>query len=435
MSDPSRSDPPPGEPEPVDAEFEDAEPLLQNSPEEAETKRSRAAGPIAIVLAAVVAAGPVGGLAGYLAATQSAPAGSPLPAASDPAVLSALETRLSALEDAPAPQPAEPADLAPVMSRLDALESRVAALESAPAADPQAAAPAASPELAGRIREIEQRLETAILDAGSAAENAAVALSAAQDAATRAQTAETVAAEAAQQASSAPAPASAAAAPSPAPQVLDRLDSLSARLDALETFEAQAAGQLQSVQDAAADAGSAADQALTLARELANADPSAPARLAERALALAALRDAAAGEQSFEAERAALARVWSGREELSVLSRHARGGVDDLRSLTRAFPADAILEAAGGRRAFFGVVSVRPEAGGGAADDPARIVADAELALADGALPQAIEAIERLDGPAAEAARGWLQAARARAEVDAAVASLRASLAAEGDAP
>jgi len=416
----------PGEPEPVDAEFEPAEPLLQDSPEEESPSRGKGgAGPVAVLLASVIVAAVAGGLSGYVSGTRAVTVE---PAATgSSAGLSGLEDRIAALEQAPRP---DAPDIAPAMERLDALESRIAALEARPAANGEPAGEA-SPELVARLRGIEDRLEQAVQDVETAGSNAEQALAAAQDA-------RSAAAEAASDAARAldtPAPSAPIAADA-APDLAPRLESLTGRVSALETGRSSVSARIETLESALDATQRQAERALEAADEAARADPGSVARLAERALALAALRDAAAGEASFEAERAALARLWPGREELQTLAAHARSGVDDSRTLARSFPAEAILDASGGGRALFGLVRIRPAPEPGAArNDPARLVSDAEAALEEGDLASALSAVDRLDGPAAEAARDWRLAARARLEVDQAVAGLRAALSqAEEDA-
>jgi len=74
-----------------------------------------------------------------------------------------------------------------------------------------------------------------------------------------------------------------------------------------------------------------------------------------------------------------------------------------------------------------GLVTVR-RTGEIAGDDPAAIVARAEARLADGNVAGAVAALERLTGPAAGAAEGWLAAARQRLALDAALDDVENSL-------
>jgi hypothetical protein len=72
-----------------------------------------------------------------------------------------------------------------------------------------------------------------------------------------------------------------------------------------------------------------------------------------------------------------------------------------------------------------GLVTVRSVGADAEGSDADARVARAEARLADGDLAGAVAEIEGLEGPAAEAAAGWLERARARLAAEQALASLQ----------
>src|SRR5690606_38063773 len=95
---------------------------------------------------------------------------------------------------------------------------------------------------------------------------------------------------------------------------------------ALEALERRVAAAEALARDAHEQAAAAGEAASAPAGAAAQADRV----LAARAIALVALTDAAQSDMSFEAERAALARVWPGRPELIAMATFARAGAPDL---------------------------------------------------------------------------------------------------------
>jgi uroporphyrinogen-III synthase len=163
-------------------------------------------------------------------------------------------------------------------------------------------------------------------------------------------------------------------------------------------------------------------------------------------LAVGQLREALAGSGPYDAPVAvirALAPDDAGLgKPLQVLDRNARTGVRSTAVLASEFKGliPSILHptpAAGGSwtdRALGrleSLVSIRrvDERGAAApAGSPDRAVTGAEAALNAGDLPGAIEALQALVGSAAEAAQGWLAAARDRVEAERAASDLVTAL-------
>lgn len=156
--------------------------------------------------------------------------------------------------------------------------------------------------------------------------------------------------------------------------------------------------------------------------------------ISSRALALTALRDAASGSAPFEAERAALYRVWRTNSSLRDLETLARSGVASRTSLLRNYPAQAVRDAAGETRTLFGFIQVRPSDGRDDADGPLTIASQIETRLANGDLDGAVEAARRLTGEPSAAASNWLESAENRLRVEQIMNQLRSSLALEAEA-
>ena len=311
------------------------------------------------------------------------------------AMITALEDRIEALESA------EPSEAGQDPEALTALETRIAALETAEPADT-----GSDPALAARLGRLESQAERAETLANQALDRPAgtdsAALNQLQARVAALETAEM-----------------------PAPVEAPDLSGLEARLAVLETADpAISEARIEALETRLA----AAEQAATAAGSA--TDETASARsLAARTLALIALAEIAETEDSFEAERASLARLWPGREELAALRPLARAGVPTRAILAETFPADAIRNAAGRQTVFFGLIEVQRtgEAAGG--DSPQALTRLAEARLARGDLEGAVAAVTRLEGEAAEAAQSWLLGAEARLTVEDSLDALRAALA------
>jgi hypothetical protein len=162
-------------------------------------------------------------------------------------------------------------------------------------------------------------------------------------------------------------------------------------------------------------------------------------------LAIGQLREASRGAASFEPAYKAVAAL-SGKDKnivksLAALAAHQKG-VADLPDLRRQFAAaaSAIVRATivprGDSwldRTLDGVaslVSIRKTGEkAAAADDVQGLVARAELRLSSGDLAGTVKALDGLKGSPADAAKSWLEAARARRAVEDAVdALMRAAL-------
>lgn len=402
------------EPEPVDAEFEPA-------PAEDAPKVRGTASMLVLFLSATLA-GAALGLAG---AWWLDGRGEPGTGIADPAeALAALDTRLDALEGA------DPAGT--IRDEYAALRDRVERLESAPPVvlgegDPQAFA-----ALAERVSTLESAQASEITAYDDTALNERL-----DTVAGVAERAEALANQALDGVSALPAGEGVDAA---------RVADLDARVAALESatppdspevdlsaLEARIAAAEVLAQDAAALA-----ETLETSRET-GGDSQSARTLAARTLALMALSEIAETSDPFEAERAALARLWRGRAELAALQPVARSGVPDRDTLASDFPRADIESAAGPSRAFFGLIEIRRTDASEDGDGPLALAALAEARLARGDLEGAVAASERLEGEPLEAARSWLLSAQARLQVEAALDSLRAALvedaAGEGEDP
>ncbi|AZU05387.1 hypothetical protein X907_2881 [Glycocaulis alkaliphilus] len=397
--------PPPGEAEPIDAEFEPAKP-------EKRSGGGKAAMRLAGFVLALVLAGGVGGAAGWFAAglnREGAPAEASAEIARLESQLAGLDARLNAAEDRPLTEMVPTEALRTFDSEIRALEERVEAVEARPAGETGAGLDEAA--LEALLDEREAGLRAEIDGLRSAIENRPVAGDGEVD---LAPLEDAVAAlerrlnETAQQAEAGLAALSARqdeASGALSEQMRDALasrdESMQARLDALEArlseAEASAGGEAEAVE-----------------------------RSAARILAFTALREAAQGSESFEAERANMARLWPNAPGLAALQPHARRGVPSSDELADSFPAAAIRSASGETRRFLGLFEIRPA--DTSPDSALALVAQAENRLARGDLSGAAEAAGRLDGPAAEAASDWLVRARARLEIEAALITLRNAL-------
>lgn len=201
-----------------------------------------------------------------------------------------------------------------------------------------------------------------------------------------------------------------------------QIEALNNRIGALEA-------ELAEARSAVAAAQTTADGALAAAEREPEVDTEAERILAARAIALTALRDAAATGGPFEAERAAIARLWRGNTDLAALANYSRAGAPTLDELRSAYPGQDIRTAAGSGQRLWGLLQVQRVDADSADRDPLAVTALAEAALSDRALADAVTLTEQLEGDALEAARDWLLGARARLETDARLEAVRQTLA------
>lgn len=404
QADSPQDTPPPGEAEPIDAEFEPAKP-------EKASGGGKAAMRLAGLAALIALAAGVGGTAGWLAAGLNQPDG----AAAGTGIarlesqLAGLEARLNAAEDRPLTEMVPADALRTFDGEIRALAERVEAVEARPAGDTGAAADDAA--LAALLDEREAALRAELDELRTRIAN--LPGTSGQPADLRPLEEAVAALEA---------------------RLSAQDERLEARLSAAEQHQGDAGQRLARETREALEAR---DQALleridalearaeqTAASTRTGAE--AVERSAARILAFTALREAAQGSESFEAERAALARLWPGAPGLAVLQPHARRGVASADELADSFPAAAIRSASGETRSFFGLFELRPA--DSAPDSALALARRAESRLARGDLSGAVEAIARLEGPAGAAAAGWLAQARARLEIEAALITLRSAL-------
>lgn len=201
-----------------------------------------------------------------------------------------------------------------------------------------------------------------------------------------------------------------------------QIEALNNRIGALET-------ELADARSAVAAAQTTADGALAAAEREPEVDTEAERILAARAIALTALRDAAATGGPFEAERAAIARLWRGNTDLAALANYSRAGAPTLDELSSGYPGQDIRTAAGSGQRLWGLLQIQRVDADSADRDPLAVTALAEAALNDRALADAVTLTEQLEGDALEAARDWLLGARARLETDARLEAVRQTLA------
>lgn len=440
MADPN----PNPDPEPVDAEFEPASDLPET---EVSSRARKGVGGASVAVLFVLATLAGGGLgfagARYFPGPGTSDSGATAERAALTEAITTLETRLAALEGESPAQAAQSALAQPVAALsarlavleaapaatgpdLTAIEARLAALEAAPPANPDDALDdAALAQFTARLDGVERELADIALLARQAADASAQGTQAAVDPLLLQNLSDRLAAlETAQDI------AAATGEPAADPQTA----LLAARIDQLEAGLTETRTLAQSAQSAADAAAQAASQTRP------STDTGQASRqLAARALALSALRDIAGTHQGFEAERAALAQLWRGNTDLTAMASYARAGVPTLEDLTADYPGDAIRDAAGPGRIFFGLIEVR-QANPGSADTGAMAIsalAENRLALRD--LEGAVALTERLDETSLPAARDWLISAQARLDLDRRLLSLRQALteaaAAQGEDP
>ncbi|WP_300543868.1 hypothetical protein [Maricaulis sp.] len=408
------------DPEPVDAEFEPADDPGSGQ----SSQKSRGPGWISLILAFLLASAAGGGL-GYTGVRYLAPPDNP-ETGDDSALaesISALQTRLAPLERA-GPEAVD--DTA--RTALDRLDARIEALEEAPSgltdlsglenriSALEAAPPAGGGEPAG-LTAFEARiaaLETAVSDVEALATQALDAAQAGGQAAIDPQILQNITRRLAELED---AGGAAADFEDPAPRI-DELEAGVARLQSALEETRRLAETARSRADSAAETASARPDNAQVSRQL-----------AARALALTALREVAMTGEGFEAERAALARLWRNNDDLEAVAGVARAGVPTLDQLEASYPGRAIRDAAGPGRMLFGLIEVRQTEGGDSDTGPLAITALAEDRLSEDDLAGAVALTERLEGEALEAARDWLIQARARQDLNTRLTRLRNALA------
>ncbi|WP_019960720.1 COG4223 family protein [Woodsholea maritima] len=420
------SSPPPGEPEPVDAEFEPAAP--DGAPDqprpETPVKPIKAGLGLGGALSVIVLSGLVSGAVAY-AVISFMPSAGP---ASDAPDLSAFERRIAALETSPQPSGFDPspleerlgaleADQARMTALTDRLDSLEASLETGgiPTSEAGAvSAPEGYAQLTQDVADLRARLDqNEAADAQLLSQIQALATATPQDAANTDDQAAF------------------------SRQLADLSDRLTIIREDLER-QAQALDALSAGQSAPFDPSGLEAALASLSERLDETDgrlgqlsqssQSADLQtLSARALALSALGDAASRATPFEAERAALARVWRGQEDVIALEGPARSGVPTLNDLARQFPGNEIRSAAGTGALLFGLIKTRPSEDQ-AGEGPAALTTQAERRLAANDLAGAIGLVERLEGEPAQAAQAWLIAARERQRVNAHLDRLRTDL-------
>lgn len=212
--------------------------------------------------------------------------------------------------------------------------------------------------------------------------------------------------------------------------VRTEIGALGARADAVrETLAAHAARI-----DALADGSAALDARLSAVET--RVDRPEAARRAALGIALASLSGAANEGGAFAEELAAVDALAPGAEQVAALQGVAQTGVADantlLRQLQPAARAALKAEAAGAQDGFWqrlsgnalSLVTVR-RTGDIEGDSVEAKLARAEIALGDGKVADAVALVESIEGPAAAELAGWLDAARARASVNALIGDMR----------
>lgn len=412
------------DPEPVDAEFEPADDDMPSGPEDSGSGSSLGSMLVVFILASLA-----GGALGFTGARMfpaQTDAADPDAAAERTAItqtVTGLETRLAAIEAE------DPAAIA--RDTVETLEARIATLEAVPPGSVD-------------LGPVEARLDD--LESASSSDASGPALDRLNALEERAATIEAAQIDLQGQIDAAEASSTGEVAPAIDPAILqnftERLTALEAAADAGPAITDSSAelaaltARIETLETALAEARAVADSARISADQAAETIASRPAgdtdaarQLAARALALTAMRDMAASGSAFEAERAALARLWRGNADLAALASFSRAGAPTIEDLAASYPGDAIREAAGTGRHFFGLLAVRRVDPEEDSNDPLALTALAETRLANAELDDAVMLTEQLPEAALEAARSWLLDARARLETDARLASLRQSLA------
>lgn len=423
--------------EPVDAEFEPAPDSAAKTP----PRKTGGGRWLALVGVAVLAAG-VGGGTGWLMGRYSPLSDSADSAAlaarlealeaaqADPAQIAALQGRLEGVEETVAGQDQRVAAFEQLIRDVAALRDRIAALESQPAPEGSAVTPndpAALEALRTRLDDVLEGFNARLIAAEDAAAQARGSADAAQSALTQMMASGTP-----DSASAGVDEAALAAVRTELTRLGQTVRALTADVRALEASRPQAApgfdaGALETRLTALEDALASAEASVSASRTQGAASTS----LARRALAFSALAEAAATDQPFAMEYAMLSQIWPDAPGLRALTPAARSGALTVTRLADRFPGEAVRQAAGETELFLGVIRLsRPGDADGAA---ARI----EALLAEGDLAGAVDAVQSLEGAAAEAVSGWLTDARARLVLKEALDEMRSALdqeAAEGGA-
>ncbi len=306
------------------------------------------------------------------------------------ATIEALEARLAALEQSASATVADGADPGAQATALKNLEDRLAALEAGDGGVGDGGGETVA-QLAQRVQALESRR-----GGGAAAELAE-----------RVQALESRTGEA---------PAT---------------EALAQRVEALESKTDQGA------------AVEALDQRVAALETKPEEPPAAPPGSREAALVVAVgqLREALRGAGPFAAELQAVQALAGDDAEfaevLAPVAGRADRGIATLVLLRDRFRpvAGAVVQASRlpaeprwydkALHKMTSLASVR-RTGDVAGDGPEAIVARAELSLAKGDLPGAVEALGKLDGPAASSVGGWLEEAKSRLDAEASLKSLQA---------
>lgn len=442
----------PGEPEPVDAEFQPADP-----PADARKARPKKRGPgwftfvVFIIFAAAIGGAAAWALERYAGPLLPELGLAPRPIVSAEFDASALERRLDALEA----REAEPADA----GRFAALEERIDTFESRPAAEPGEVDEAELANLRAEIEvlreeadelradvladvraEMQEALTRVQAEAAAGSEDGAAALieerlAELREIAAQAQASASAAEEAAEAARAASQDrgddADAAALRAEYAEMSQTLSELREDVSQnLSELRADMRRRLAEFDQQRADIDvqmdALAEDIAALPRAGAAGEAGRFDQLTGRSLSLTLLSEAAAAGEPFEAERAALARLWPDNDRIESLRGPARRGAPSRAELAASFPADA-LRGVREDRVLFGLVALRGP-GDGPDTTGERHAEDARRRLEAGDLTGAVRAAERIDGDAALLVEDWLDAARARLEIDAALIGLRGEL-------
>ncbi|MBR9825159.1 MAG: hypothetical protein GYB36_05065 [Alphaproteobacteria bacterium] len=433
------------EPEPLDAEFE---PAPSETPRAAAVKSGLGMGTaLSLFILASLAGGALGyGGARYFPAPIALDlSGADAERAALTEHMTALEARLIALENAPAPEiPSEPAPdprIDDLIARLDTLEADIEGGALTPIATGETSTATDLAPILARLEALESAPQTEMptpsepFDA-EPLERRLTALETGQDdlsnqlVSTLQQAAQTPAEnpDFADLSSRLDALEAAISAP-PDPSEIDAADAMNTRLADIDQAIDELRRLVASAQTASQSAQETADSAVeTATASAAAADSADDRRLAARALALTALRDRAVTGEAFEAERAALARLWRDNADLDRLSGHARAGVLSVDELSETYPGTAIRDAGVSVSRLWGLIELQrmdPQS-----DDSGTLALTAlsEERLAEGDLQTAVSITEQLEGEALDAARDWLVLARARLSVDESIEALRTDL-------
>ena len=219
-------------------------------------------------------------------------------------------------------------------------------------------------------------------------------------------------------------------------QAASSLKQVDSRISALEATPETATKDLAELRrrlDSLSSAGTALSGRFDALEKTAHAEPAANPGDAALALALAQIRDAIQAARPFSAEYEALATLARSRPEIAeaaaTLAEPARTGVASRAVLLKRLHevAGSIISAqtpqadsdwaSEALSRLSGLVTIR-RIGGAGQSGPEAAVNVAETALAAGDLLGAVAALDKLTGAPAEAARSWLQMARARLTVE-----------------